>query len=60
MKIDIHSSTWKEIERFAASEREDAIALLVADRDSDKQRGALIILERLVALAGREDDQQSE
>lgn len=48
--VDRNSLTWKAVEKFIRDERKDAIDMLVADKDSDKQRGALIILERLESL----------
>lgn len=55
MAIDIHSLTWKSVLKFVEQERQDAIQMLIADRDSERQRGALVILERLEALASLED-----
>lgn len=56
MKIDKHGSTWKAVERFIEQERKDAINFLIADRDSEKQRGALTILERLEGLVREDSD----
>ena len=55
MAIDIHSLTWKSVLKFVEQERQDAVQMLIADRDSERQRGALVILERLEALASLED-----
>ena len=55
MAIDIHSLTWKSVLKFVEQERQDAIQMLIADRDSERQRGALVILERLEALASLEE-----
>jgi hypothetical protein len=55
MAIDINSLTWKSVLKFVEQERQDAIQMLIADRDSERQRGALVILERLEALASLED-----
>jgi hypothetical protein len=55
MAIDIHSLTWKSVLKFVEQERQDAIQMLIADRDSERQRGALVILERLETLASLED-----
>jgi hypothetical protein len=60
MNIDVHSLTWKEIVKFIGSERQDAIQMLIADKNSEQQRGALIVLDRLEALALSEDDQPNE
>lgn len=56
--IDIHSATWKAIEKFIASQRKDCVDFLIADRDSDQQRGALLMLERLEGLAEADPDIQ--
>tara|TARA_E500000178_G_scaffold347430_1_gene400729 strand:+ start:592 stop:765 length:174 start_codon:yes stop_codon:yes gene_type:complete len=48
--IDPYSATWKAIEKFIAEERKDCIDFLIADRDSDHQRGALALLEKLEGL----------
>ena len=55
MSIDTHSLTWKAVEKFIEQEKDDAIDYLIADRDSEKQRGALIVLEKLETL-GRTTD----
>lgn len=54
--VDKHSLTWKAVAEFAQAEREDAIKALIADRDSERQRGALALLERLEALANDPDE----
>jgi len=56
MAIDINSLTWKSVLKFVEQERQDAVQMLIADRDSERQRGALVILERLEALALLEDN----
>ena len=55
MSIDKHSLTWKAVEKFIEQEKEDAVDYLIADRDSERQRGALAVLEKLQVL-GRESD----
>ena len=55
MSIDTHSLTWKAVEKFIEQEKDDAIDYLIADRDSERQRGALALLEKLETL-GRESD----
>lgn len=54
--IDPHSLTWKAVEKFIAEQRKDCIDFLIADRDSERQRGALIVLEKLEGLAEAEPD----
>jgi hypothetical protein len=54
--IDPHSLTWKAVEKFIAEQREDCVNYLIADRDSERQRGALIVLEKLEGLAEAESD----
>jgi len=56
MAIDVNSATWRDILKFIEQERQDAIQMLIADRDSDRQRGALVILDRLEALASLDED----
>ena len=56
--IDVHSATWKAIEKFIANQRKDCVDFLIADRDSDQQRGALLMLERLEGLAEADPDTQ--
>lgn len=60
MNIDVNSLTWKHIVKFIGQERKDAIQMLIADRDSERQRGALVILDRLEALALPEENQPNE
>tara|TARA_B100002019_G_scaffold23039_1_gene17505 strand:- start:38 stop:235 length:198 start_codon:yes stop_codon:yes gene_type:complete len=53
--IDPHSLTWKTVLKFIESERQDCLDFLIADRDSERQRGALIILDKLERLAADEN-----
>jgi hypothetical protein len=55
MSIDAHSLTWKAVEKFIEQEKDNAIDYLIADRDSERQRGALALLEKLETL-GRQSD----
>lgn len=48
--IDVYSETWKEITKFAESEREEAVNFLIANQDSEQQRGIIKLLDRLVGL----------
>ncbi len=59
-KIDKHGSTWRAVERFIESQRADCIEFLIADRDSEKQRGALLMLDRLEALVDPDWAQSEE
>tara|TARA_B100001057_G_scaffold151071_1_gene151000 strand:+ start:975 stop:1184 length:210 start_codon:yes stop_codon:yes gene_type:complete len=59
-KIDKHGSTWRAVEKFIESERADCLAFLIADRDSEKQRGALLMLDRLEALVDPDRAQPEE
>lgn len=54
--IDKHSLTWKAVLKFVEQERNDAISYLISDRDSDRQRGALAVLEKLEQLSESDDD----
>tara|TARA_R110000851_G_scaffold111385_3_gene234722 strand:- start:506 stop:685 length:180 start_codon:yes stop_codon:yes gene_type:complete len=58
MSIDKHSLTWKAIEKFIEQEKDDAVDYLIADRDSERQRGALVILEKLETLGRSTDSAQ--
>jgi hypothetical protein len=55
MSIDAHSLTWKAVEKFIEQEKDNAIDYLIADRDSERQRGALALLEKLETL-GRQSE----
>lgn len=55
MTIDPHSLTWKAVLRFIEAEREDAVNYLIADRESERQRGVLAVLERLETLERADD-----
>jgi hypothetical protein len=57
MAIDVNSSTWREIQKFISAERDDAISMLIADRDSERQRGILLAMDKLEALVPSEDNQ---
>ncbi|MBF57736.1 MAG: hypothetical protein CME80_08460 [Halomonas sp.] len=50
-KVDKHSDTWQAVSDFVASERQDAIELLIADRESEQQRGRIAQLDALLRLA---------
>ena len=58
MKIDPYSPTWNFVLQWVREQREEAIDMLIADRKSDFQRGALVMLERLEQLAS--DDNNDE
>lgn len=49
--IDPHSLTWKTVVGFISDRRIEAIEMLIADKNSEQQRGALIVLDRLLQLA---------
>jgi len=51
LKIDKHSATWKAVTKFAESEYSTAVEMLIADRNSDQQRGIIHVLHRLAGLA---------
>ena len=55
--IDPNSRTWKEICKFVDEEKAKAIKALIADSDSERQRGILACLERLSKLAKTEPDE---
>ena len=55
MAVDPHSLTWKAVEKFIEEQRDEAVEMLIADRDSERQRGALIVLERLRAIGSQEE-----
>lgn len=50
MHIDINSATWKAVLRFIESETQEAVEMLVADKESDQQRGIIHVLDRLSHL----------
>lgn len=50
MAIDIHSQTWKDIKAFLEKQRADAIELLISDKSSDKQRGAIDLIDKVLEL----------
>lgn len=54
--IDKNSATWKAIENFIKQEKQDCIDFLIADRDSDRQRGSLAVLEKLENIADSEEE----
>ncbi|MBJ2129065.1 hypothetical protein JC525_08960 [Alteromonas sp. IB21] len=50
MKIDIHSDTWALLTDTLNAERSKAVKNLIADRDSDKQRGRIDLIDQLLKL----------
>jgi len=55
--IDKHSPTWRAVEAFCAQERQDSIDYLIADRYSERQRGVIAVLDKLLALASDETEE---
>jgi hypothetical protein len=60
MAVDPYSLTWKAVESFITEQRNEAVEMLIADRESERQRGALVVLERLQALASQEEPPPTE
>lgn len=56
--VDPNSATWQAIKKFIAEQREDCVNYLIADRDSERQRGALLVLEKLEGLAEADPNDQ--
>lgn len=50
MAINIHSDTWATVTATLEAEREKAVKNLIADRDSDKQRGRIDLIDQLLKL----------
>lgn len=50
MTIDIHSDTWEAISATLKAERNKAIGNLINNRDSDKQRGRIELIDQLLKL----------
>lgn len=48
--IDIYSPTWQTVRKFIDHELEEAIQMLIADKNSDQQRGVILLLDRLDSL----------
>lgn len=55
MAIDPHSLTWRAVKEFIEQQKKDAIDYLIADRDSERQRGVLAVLDKLESLENLED-----
>ena len=56
--IDIYSDTWRAVEAFIKEQREQAIKSLIADTQSERQRGAIEVLELLESLADKDEVEQ--
>lgn len=54
-KVDVNSDTWEAIQAFAATKRKDAVEMLIAGKDSDKQRGVIHVLDELIDMQKTED-----
>lgn len=48
--IDIHSSTWEAITATLTEQRDKAVKALIADRDSDKQRGKIELIDQILKM----------
>lgn len=58
MAFNKHSDEWKEVEAFINTEREGAIEALIADHQSERQRGIIDLLDRLAELPGDSQDEK--
>jgi len=56
--VDIYSDTWRAVEAFIKDQREQAIKSLIADTQSERQRGAIEVLELLESLADKDEVEQ--
>lgn len=54
-KVDVNSDTWEAIQAFVAAKRKDAVEMLIAGKDSDKQRGVIHVLDELIDMQKTED-----
>ncbi|MHB0775422.1 hypothetical protein [Halomonas sp. WWR20] len=48
--INKHSETWQAVTEWARQQRQDAIEQLIADRESEQQRGKIELLDQLLNL----------
>lgn len=48
--VDAHSPTWKALTDILAKERDIAIGYLIHDKDADKQRGKIQLIEKILSL----------
>lgn len=55
LMIDTNSPTWKSVLRWIEAEQADAVAYLIRDMDSEQQRGALKVLDKLKDLPNPQD-----
>lgn len=55
-KAEPNSTTWKAVQAFIKSEKEDAISRLIADEKPEQQRGIIQALSRLDKLADEEPE----
>ena len=53
-QIDKHSETWVAMTEWARSQRQEAVAALIADRLSEQQRGKIELLDKLLRLTETE------
>jgi len=49
--VDKNSLTWIEVKRFVESEHNKAVSALIQDKQSERQRGKIDLLSRLLKLA---------
>lgn len=56
--VDIYSDTWRAVEAFIKEQREQAIKNLIADTQSERQRGVIEMLELLESLADKDEVEQ--
>ena len=49
MNIDKHNPVWKKVEEYLRDQRNDAVNALIADKESDKQRGKIDLIDSLIS-----------
>lgn len=48
--VDSHSPTWQALEALLNKERENAINYLIHDKDADRQRGKIQLIDKILSL----------
>jgi hypothetical protein len=55
--IDVHSLTWKAVLSFIEEQHQEAVTNLIADNQSEQQRGVINCLEKLKNLTKESNEE---
>lgn len=54
--VNKHSTDWQQVRELLIKERQDAIAALIADQSSDKQRGKIELVQQIINAVEQDNE----